>query len=143
MKLRIIYLFFLLISLCISLDSCRKDSPQNRVPYVPVNIQIYPNSLDYIPISGWVYITGGNRGLVVYRMSEIEFFAYDRTCPYDPENLAARVRMEPSDISVVDTICGSKFILTTGYPFAGPSKSPLLQYKTYYDSGNQILYISN
>lgn len=132
-----------MVFLSIFLVSCRKDSPQNRVPYVPVNIQLYPNSLDFIPVSGWVYVSGGNRGLVVYRMSEIEFFAYDRTCPYDPENLAARVRMEPSDITVVDTICGSKFILTTGYPFAGPSKSPLLQYETFYDSGNQILYISN
>ncbi|HEX7411951.1 MAG TPA: hypothetical protein VF298_07415 [Bacteroidales bacterium] len=141
MKFRISFLLFPLVFLYIFLVSCRKDSASSRVPYVYVNIQLYPNSIDFIPTSGWVYVTGGNRGIIVYRMTENEFFAYDRTCPYDPENLAARVRIDPSGVIVVDTVCGSKYILTTGYPISGPSKSPLLQYRTSYDG--EVLYISN
>ena len=103
---------------------------------------IYPNSLDFIPVSGSIYVNNaGNRGLVVYRMSENEFMAFDRTCPYDPENLLARVVLEPSGISVKDPVCGSKFLLTDGFPYEGPSKSPLLQYRTSYN-GEQ-LYIFN
>jgi len=137
MKLRISYLLFPLVLLSIFLVSCRKDSATSRVPYVYVNILLYPNSLDFIPVSGWTYVNGGNRGIVVYRMTEEQFFAYDRTCPHDPENLAARVLIESSGITVVDTVCGSRFLLTDGYPFAGPSKSPLLQYRTSYD-GNLL-----
>ena len=137
MKIRKYYLLFPLLLLTTVLVSCRKDSSENRVPYVYVNIQLYPNSLDFIPVSGWVYSTGGNRGIVIYRMTEDQFFAFDRTCPYDPENLAARIRVETTGISVIDTICGSRFLLTDGIPFAGPSRSPLLQYRTSYD-GEQL-----
>ncbi len=122
--------------------ACRKDNAVSRVPYVYVNAVIYPNSLDFIPISGSIYVNNyGNRGIVVYRMEADVFFAYDRTCPYDPENPLARVVLEPSGISVKDPVCGSKFLLTDGFPYEGPSKSPLLQYRTTYN-GEQ-LYISN
>jgi nitrite reductase/ring-hydroxylating ferredoxin subunit len=144
MKISISKLLFSLVIPCILLVSCRKDSGDSRVPYVSVNIQLYPNGLDYIALGDWVYITGGNRGIVVYRMTEDQFFAYDRTCPYDPEILAARVVAEsPGSIIVIDAVCGSSFTLTDGYPYAGPSKFPLQQYKTIYDSGSQTLYISN
>lgn len=141
MKIRIYYLLILSLSLTLFFVSCRKDSEESRVPYVYVNFQIYPNSLDYIPISGWTYSTGGNRGIIIYRMTEDQFFAYDRTCPHDPENLNARVIIESTGISVIDTVCGSRFLLTDGIPFAGPSRSKLLEYKTSYD-GN-VLSIFN
>lgn len=122
--------------------ACRKDSGVSRVPYVYVNEVIYPNGINFIPISGSIYIHNkGNRGIVVYRMEADVFFAYDRTCPYDPENLLAKVNIEPSGITVVDPVCGSKFLLTDGFPFKGPSKYPLLQYRTNYN-GEQ-LYIFN
>ena len=141
MKIRIFYFLFPLIFISVLFVSCRKDSSENRVPYVPVDIQLYLNSLDYIPVGGWTYVTGGNRGIVVYRMTEVDFMAYDRTCPYDPENLAAKVIMEATGTTVIDTICGSRFWLNDGIPFAGPSRSPLLQYNTNYDG--TYLYIFN
>jgi nitrite reductase/ring-hydroxylating ferredoxin subunit len=133
MKYRIFYLFLVLVTLNLLLGSCRKDNVTNRVPYVYVNFLLYPNSLDYIPTGGWVYSTGGYRGIVIYRMTEDQFFAYDRCCPYDPENIHARVIIESTGITVVDTVCGSRFLLTDGYPFKGPSRSPLLQYRTSFD----------
>lgn len=141
MKIRKNHLLVLLFLLNMLFVSCRKDSEDSRVPYVYVNFQLYPNSLDFIPVSGWVYSTGGNRGIVIYRMTDDQFFAYDRTCPHDPENLSARVRVESSGMSVIDTVCGSRFTLTDGYPFDGPSKYPLLQYRTSFDG--EILYIFN
>jgi nitrite reductase/ring-hydroxylating ferredoxin subunit len=120
-----------------SIVSCRKDNQKPEIPYVVVNIQLYPNSLDYIPVSGWVYVSGGYRGLIVYRMTDNEFMAYERTCPYDPDKDCARVEVESSDITAVDSCCGSQYILTDGSPIRGPSGYSLQQYRTSYD-GNQL-----
>ncbi len=117
--------------------SCRKDNQKPEIPYVVVNIQLYPNTLDYIPVSGWVYVTGGYRGLIVYRMTDNDFMAYERTCPYDPDKDCARVEVESSNITAVDSCCGSQYILTDGSPIRGPSGYSLQQYRTSYD-GNQL-----
>lgn len=117
--------------------SCRKDKQKPEIPYVVVNIQLYPNTLDYISVSGWVYVTGGYRGLIVYRMTDNDFMAYERTCPYDPDKDCARVEVESSNITAVDSCCGSQYILTDGSPIRGPSGYSLQQYQTSYD-GNQL-----
>jgi hypothetical protein len=136
MNLRLIKLM-LGLTLIISSASCRKDKQRPVIPYVYVSIQLYPNSLDYIPISGWVYSTGGYRGLIIYRMTENEFMVYERTCPYDPDKDCARVKVESSGITAIDSCCGSRYVLTDGSPIAGPSGYSLQQYSTSYD-GNQL-----
>jgi len=123
----------ILLLLLIPLASCHKDKQTPVIPYVYVNIQLYPNTLDFIPVSGWVYVTGGYRGLIVYRMGSNEFMAYERTCPYDPEKDCARVQVESSGITAIDSCCGSRFVLTDGSPIKGPSGYPLQQYRTSYD----------
>jgi nitrite reductase/ring-hydroxylating ferredoxin subunit len=136
MNFRLIKLFLLLL-LINPLASCRKDKQSPVITYINVNISLYPNTLDYLPVSGWYYVSGGYRGLIVYRMTTDEFMAYERTCPYDPDNASARVQVESSGITAVDSTCGSRFVLTDGTPIKGPSGYPLQQYRTSYD-GNQL-----
>jgi nitrite reductase/ring-hydroxylating ferredoxin subunit len=134
MNSRSIKLLFPLVLLVV-LAACHKDKQSPTIPYVYVNITLYPNTLtsDYIPVSGWVYSTGGYRGLIIYRMTENEFMAYERTCPYDPDKATSRVEVESSGITAVDSCCGSRYILTDGSPIKGPSGYPLQQYRTSYD----------
>jgi nitrite reductase/ring-hydroxylating ferredoxin subunit len=131
--------FLLALSVFFSIASCRKDDQRPIIPYVYVNITLYPDLLtnEYIPVSGWVYVTGGYRGIIVYRMTSNEFMAYERTCPYDPDKDCARVEVESSNITAVDSCCGSQYILTDGSPIRGPSGYSLEQYRTSYD-GNQL-----
>jgi nitrite reductase/ring-hydroxylating ferredoxin subunit len=136
MKYRLVVFIFSLLSV-VSIYSCRKDKQSPDIPYVSVNIQLYPNTLDYIPVSGWVYVSGGNRGLIVYRLTSNEFMAYERTCPYDAQKENAKVQMESSGIIAVDSCCGSRYVLTDGSPIQGPSGYPLQQYQTSYD-GNEL-----
>jgi nitrite reductase/ring-hydroxylating ferredoxin subunit len=133
----------LTLLLFISFAACHKDKQKTTIPYVYVSITLYPNTLtsDYIPVSGWVYVTGGYRGLIVYRMTENEFMAYERTCPYDPDEDNAIVEVDSSNIIAVDHNCGSQYILTDGSPIKGPSGYPLQQYRTSYDG--EHLRISN
>lgn len=141
MNFRVILLFTLVL---LMLGSCKKETPQPIIPEVLVNFSINPNSTEFLELNspgGWVYLTGGYQGILVYRLTMTDFLAYERTCPYDPEAPGARVEMEASEITCVCPVCQSKYIILDGSPFEGPSPYLLKQYQTRYD-GN-ILYIFN
>jgi len=53
----------------------------------------------------------------------------------------AQVRVDDSGITCTCPVCGSKFIMTDGTPFDGPSHYPLKQYRTFYDGA--MLYVTN
>lgn len=132
-------LFFLLLS------GCSKQSENaNDIPYVLVNFSINPNSTEYIrlnTVDGWEYLTGGYKGILVFRKSVNEFVSFERACPYDWQNTNARIVVDTSGITAYCPVCKSKYILLDGTPYSGPSRYPLKQYQTSYD-GN-LLYIYN
>lgn len=101
---------------------------------------MYPNTIDYIAIGQWVYVTGGYKGIIVYRPQSDEFMAYERACPHDPLTEGARVEVETSGLIAVDSVCGSQFILTDGSPIKGPASIPLKQYRTSWDGYGLTIY---
>ncbi|MFN5181651.1 MAG: hypothetical protein ACK5D5_01355 [Bacteroidota bacterium] len=125
--------------------SCNKDNSNNsNVPVQSVNVTIYPSDPQFatnigVP-GGWVYLTGGNKGIIVYRKSNTEFMAYDRTCTYDP-NTSARLRVLTDNVTIQDTICNSKFLLLDGSVIQGPASANLKTYNCNYDG--TVLNISN
>ena len=146
MKRYILPGLFLLVFLVTALFSCSKknQNQQPNIPYVAVNFVINPNSTQYIELNhagGWVPVTGGYRGIIIYRVSETEFMTYERACPYDPTADSAQVRVDASGIICHCPQCKSKYILTDGSVFNGPTQWPLKQYHTNYDGTN--LYITN
>jgi len=137
--LNIIGLFILLGGV-----SCGKENTRPEIPVVPVSFVIDPNTTEYLEIShigGWIYLTGGYNGILIYRSSQTDFVAFERACPWDWEQANARVSVEESGITCACPICSSKFIMTDGTPFEGPSQIVLKQYETTYD-GN-LLYVYN
>src|SRR5687768_13292985 len=78
---------FLLIPALLVCISCGKD--RGVIPNVLVDLTVNINNPGYInltAVGGWMYMNGGSRGIVVYRYSPDEFNAFDRHCPYEPEN---------------------------------------------------------
>lgn len=138
-----IKLFLLTIILSVIFFKC-KDK-EDRVPYAPVDIYININSPEFSDLNvpgNSVMITGGVRGIIIYRSSEYEFIALERNCTYQPSNECAMV--EPLDISspiAIDSCCGSKFLLQDGSVIKGPASLPLVQYQTSYNGST--LYINN
>jgi len=123
---------------------CGKEDNHPEIPDVPVSFAIHPTSTEYNEISyigGWIYLTGGYNGILVYRPEMTVFVAYDRACPYDFQENNARIVVEDSGITCVCPVCGSKYIITDGTPFEGPSRYVLKQYQTTYDGS--LLYIYN
>ena len=134
-KYYLISFIFVLLSALLVTPSCNKsEKQQGLIPNVYVNFELYPNSINPIPVSTWIYVNDqGYRGIIVYRYDQNTFLAYERTCPYDPEKECAVVEADESSITAVDSCCMSRFLLTDGSPFAGPATLPLKQYQTVYD----------
>ena len=123
--------------------SCDKENQCTILADVPVNITIYPNSTEYQElntVNGWLYLTARkpSKGIIVFRAGPDRFKAYERTCPHGPENPDARLQVdEETALIAYDTVCGSRFVLTTGQPFDGPAQCPMKEYKTSYN-GNEL-----
>jgi hypothetical protein len=133
----------LLALLLVSFPACKKDnSPQ--IPNVYVNLSLDISSTFYIELNsvgGWVNITGGYKGITIYRVSTDEFVAFERCCPYDPDVDAARVAVDTSGLTLSDAVCGSRFLILDGSVVNGPATAPLKQFRTVFDG--DILKIYN
>lgn len=131
----------------LSLFSCKKDDNgenQNFIPNVPVNFYIQPNTIDFIPAGSWkAYETEGYRGVLIYRLDQLNFIAYEMTCPYDPEKACARVEVDPTTFTLIDSCCMSRYNLIDGMPVEGPATMPLLQYFTEFDGNYLQVYNGN
>ena len=134
-KYKLIYFSILISIFLIIIPQCKKDN-QDEIPYAYVNFYINLNSTQYIDlnnIGGYAYLTGGVRGIIIYRRSVDEFKAYERNCPYQPYNTCATINVDPSAIMAIDTCCGSQFLLLDGSIIQGPSTNLLKQYRTSFD----------
>lgn len=141
---RRLFPLLLIVSLTILNLSCKKEEQAPEIPFVYVNFSLNPNGTQYINlnvVNGWETVNGGYNGILIFRKSINEFVAFERACPYDPLVSGAQVRVEQSGITCVCPVCGSKFIMTDGTPFEGPSHYALKQYQTVYD-GN-LLFVMN
>lgn len=128
-----------IILLLLVFAGCGKDR-QPQIPYVYVDLRLYPNTIDYIRTTGYIYVNGGYRGIIVYRASQDEFMVYERCCPYDPEKTGARVSVDASGFFCIDSVCMSKFNLPYGTPEGGPTPFALMQYRHSYDGETLMIY---
>ncbi len=127
------------LTLILFTPECKKENT-DLIPYMYVNFYINPNSTQYLGINnigGYVYVTGGVKGIIIYRSSEDEFVALERNCPYKPSSSCATVQVDNSGIVAVDSCCGSKFLLLDGSIVKGPATSQLKLYQTSFD-GNTL-----
>lgn len=115
--------------------SCRKPS-SGGVPPVTVDISINVNNPAYADLAvpgGWLYLSGGSQGIIVYRVTQTEFMALDRHCPYRSSDLC-RVVVDSSEVIARDTMCcGSAFLISSGAVVQGPSALPLQPYNTSFN----------
>jgi len=135
-------LYPILLSLFFVLSvACRKEE-NNNVPLTQVNINIVLDDPDYInlkTIGGWEYISGGSRGIIVYRLGENEFKAYDRHCTFQPSNTCALVSVDANNITASDDCCGSSFLLQDGSVSKPPATTALKSYPTSFDGTRLVI----
>lgn len=122
--------------------ACKKDQ-RGGVPLHTVDISVNVNNPAYADLAvpgGWVYMTGGSLGLIVYRSSPTDFMAYDRHCPYQPEN-QCRLIVDESEIMARDTACcHSAYVITDGSVVEGPAALNLQRYNTSFNGTTLRIY---
>ena len=139
-KRRIIVVALLVSMLFIM--SC-DDINHPTIPYKKVDFIIYPNDVMYYKLNtygGYEYFTGGVNGIVVYRLDEWSFYAFDRACSYDWENPDSWLWVHPNGIRLIDSGCGSVFNILDGSVVSGPARYELRQYYTRYDGWQLRVY---
>lgn len=117
--------------LCFS--GCKKD--KDEIPNVYVDIYLYTTDPAFSPLnatSGYAYLAGGSKGILVFRKSQNEFEAYDRHCTFNVAD-GNQVSVDASGLLAVDAVCGSKFLITDGSPSSGSAVNPLKYYQTTFD----------
>ncbi len=79
----------------------------------------------------------GVNGILLFRLEEWQFNAFDRTCPFQPEDNCA-VDFDDTELKAVCPCCGSEFeLFFSGHVQKGPARRPLKQYRTVIE-GNRL-----
>ncbi|MFT5778241.1 MAG: hypothetical protein ACI837_001197 [Crocinitomicaceae bacterium] len=137
--------FILFLLLIVTLGGCTKND-EHPVPNIPFDVTInlaLPSYNSLIGVSGWAYVNGGSKGVIVYRRGIDEFIAFDRHSPADI-NGTCEYPLTPdynNYLQLNDTCNAATFSLYDGSPITG-SNFGLRQYQTFWD-GNQSLRIYN
>lgn len=134
-----------IITISLIFISCKRKSQtqpirNHPVASIPVDVTLYPNDplhFSIQAIGGWKYIPGGLNGIIVYRKSQQEFVALERTSSYYPDKASAKVIVLPDNFTCKDTISGSKWQIFDGTVIEGPAEWALRLYGTSYD-GNAL-----
>ena len=132
------------------LNGCRDLHENPNYPNAIINITINLNQIDYYDlrvVSGYTFLTSDpmstSRGIIVYRLSQDEFRAYDRLPPNNPDcrdengNLTRLVVDFPF---VVDNCNDIKYNIINGDLFEGDGIYPLIQYHTSFNGYEVHIY---
>ena len=94
-------------------------------------------------IGGWAYITGGSKGIIIYRQSYDQFSAYDRHCTYNSDNPCGKATVDSTN-SFVECACdSSQYQLFDGLVIQGPASYSLKNYQTSFDIISNQIHIFN
>jgi len=119
--------------LLILLSACSPEISDDPIPFVPF-ATIYVNlnlpAYQSLKTSGYVYIDGGVRGILLHRLNSTTYVSYERNCSFQPNDACATVEMHVSNLYIFDACCNSSFNLSNGEPSSGPAWRPLRQYRT-------------
>ena len=109
-----------------------------------IRLQAQNNSINITSNTIGVVVLGyDNNGVIVYNAGG-EFYAFDRTCPYDyPESII--VKTDPTSGLVTCPECESIYVLPSrGAPtLDGPASFPLKEYRAFYNPNTGDINVYN
>ena len=137
--IKTILLFLLFLSLAACNDTITPVSP---VPDVIVREEVNLNSILAQPLKirdgNSIYISGGIKGIIVYRKTQDIFLAYERQSPYKMEDTCGIINVPSSQFYMEDTCHGCTFSWE-GRPLSGPCRDVLKSYSVSYLNSNTLL----
>lgn len=151
-KLKYGAFFILTVISCLFFSCAKTQTPQsnatiNQANQTPVNVTVLISSHPNLAGTGGVDLiaNAGIKGILIYRASTTQFYAYERSCTYDGTTVTnAMVSAATGDFTAKDNVCGSIFTIADGSGGVthGPATFALKQYTATFD-GTNSLHISN
>jgi nitrite reductase/ring-hydroxylating ferredoxin subunit len=135
-------IFLVPLLLLVIVMGCKKNSPAatTGVPNVAVSFSVDVDNALYsslLHVGGWVFVTGGYDGIILFCNGQGSYLAFDRGCPYDCEtNAKAIITVQTSGITAVCPVCGTTYSLYSGTITKGPGSIALKQYTVNFDGTN-------
>jgi nitrite reductase/ring-hydroxylating ferredoxin subunit len=127
-----------LLSILALAVSAQTDQPIPLASFSDITINMnFPQFRALKADGGFVEVDGGVRGIIVYREDEEHYLAFERNCPYEPEESCAKIDADISRLFIICNCCGSRFNFSDGYPSKGPASRQLRKYRISL-SGNTL-----
>lgn len=133
-------IFILLFGL---LSCSNTDDPNTILPNFPVSEEVNlsnPSNNALLAVGGWVEISGGIKGIVVYHASIDNYLAYDLACPHLQPSECTKMIIEDG-LTMKCTCDDTKFALALGGAPQSGTQFPAREYRVIKD-GN-TLFITN
>ncbi len=126
-KIRKIFIISLILSTFIACDDQDDWIPNVRVDkWMDLNTELAPLGL----LQARIIPQEGVNGILLFRLADREFNAFDRTCSFQPSRNCA-VEFDESELKASCPCCESEFeLFYSGGVQKGPAKRPLKQYRT-------------
>ena len=110
----------------------------NYVPtYIDTVINITDIKLLSLKTEGYAYLKGGYKGIIIYKVSDTEYKAFDRASTYKMAEIGCPLKVDLVSFSIRDTCSGSKFDFA-GNVIQEPANCPLLQYNTSFIDSERL-----
>lgn len=141
-----------LIICCLFLACKKTNVNQDPIPDVPVNITInmaLPSYSHLFNPGSHVFEDGGVKGIVVVHHLDDEYYAFDRTCAFQPNSDCSKIEVDSSvlvfrcgksTLKGFEKCCESRYMMD-GQVLDGPTTFGLRRYQLV-KSGN-LLSIQN
>jgi hypothetical protein len=126
-------LAYIVFALILMSSSCRDRNTQ--IPFVNTDFDLNINLPAYQDLNvptGWIYVNGGSRGIIIYRHTQDEFVAFDRHSTYDVE-ASCQVEVLEDNITIEDPCSGSQWLIIDGSVMNGPATFQLEPYNTQWN----------
>ena len=158
------FVILLVLFIAMVFQGCGKYPVNPNYPNAMINITINLNQVDYYDlrvVSGYAYLTSDplstSRGIIVYRLSQEEFVAYDRLPPNEPnactdsQGYTTRLVVESPyvvdhcnnayyNILNGDIIINEEFDMMPSFPIDSVPVYPLIQYHTSFNGYELHIY---
>ena len=129
---------YLLLLFSVACSSDLSDDPIPVASFADIVIDIsFPSYVNLRTTGGFANVSGGVRGIIVYRSTGNSFLAYERNCSFHPNEACATVNVHSSGLYMTDSCCGSDFSFQDGSPTGGQAWRPLRRYRTQF-SGSTL-----
>ena len=127
---------------CLSL-ACSKDSNSvSPIPDTNVREQVNLNTAEALPLKArdgnFIYISGGYKGIIVYRKSVDSYLAFERKSPYLQADACGIISVNSSQLFLEDT-CHHCTFNWDGRPTGGPCRDIMKSYNVQFINTFTIL----